>query len=106
MPQPSDSKEYSWKWITASELLSLRPCEICSVVQTCKTTPCRTHIHNGVDNTGEMVMRLECLANRSVHFEIHHHIYCERGLYVELSGDTYGIFIQWLERPQGIGYPE
>jgi len=103
--QPDDAKEYSWKWVTASELLCKTPCELCAVIQTCKTTPCRTHIFNGEDNTGEMVVRLECLANRSVPAILHHHIYCRRGLYVELSDDTYGIFIQWLERPQGIGYP-
>lgn len=102
---PEDSKEYSWKWVTASELLSTRPCEICTIIQTCKTTNCRTHIYDGENTTGRMVMRLEALANRSVAANIHHHIYCRRGLYVELSGDTHGVFIQWLERPQGVGYP-
>jgi len=101
-----ESKEYSWKWITADELLCKTPCEICHVLLTCKGANCRVEIYDGEDTSGKYIARVEALANRSVSIDIHHHIYCERGLYLDLYEDTVnGVLVQWLEVPQGIGHP-
>lgn len=93
-----ESKEYSWKYVTGDELLSHGACELCHVLLTCKGANCRVEIYDGENINGKHIARVEALANRSVSIDIHHHIYCRRGLYLDLYGDTvHGVFVQWLE---------
>jgi len=104
---PEDAKEYSWKWITGSELLSKRPCELCHVLLTCDGTESYITVYDGENVNGRVVMIVRALGNRSTTIELHHHAYCRRGLYIHFPGNTdhvTGVFLQWLERPQGIGY--
>lgn len=103
--QPDDAKEYSWKWVTADELLSRRPCEICSLVLSCEEGACSAVVYNGENTEGEVVMSIKSLEKRAQHVFLHHHVYCRRGLYVALDDGCRGLFVQWLERPQGVGYP-
>ena len=98
--------EYSWKWVTADELLSLRPCELCQVILTCANGNCNMKVYDGENETGTYVVRLKALINRSVNMGIHDHVYLRRGLFVTLDGNCLGAFVQWLEVPQGIGYPK
>lgn len=103
---PDDAKEYSWKWVTGDELLSKRACEICVVALTCDGDNCYATIYDGENTNGDIVAVLRALGNGTCQVAIHHHIYCRRGLYIALEGDhCTGMLVQWLERPQGIGYP-
>jgi len=105
--QPEDSKEYSWKWITVDSLLSKRPCEICTVILTCDGTECYAILYNGENAQGEIAAIVRALGNQSCAFSVHHHIYCRRGLYIDVETDAHvtGLFVQWREVPQGVGYP-
>lgn len=103
---PEDAKEYTWKWITGNELLSHRPCEICNAILTCNDENCYATIYDGENILGRVVATIKALQNRSVSMAIHHHVFCRRGLFVDLDTSTHclGMFVQWLERPQGVGY--
>lgn len=107
MEQARDSKEYSWKWLTAAELLSLRPCELTYVLLTSGVGASAITMYNGQDTSGEVIALIECLASRSTEFKPFAPIYCQRGLYAgTFTDNVYGVLIQWREIPQGIGYPK
>ena len=98
-----DSKDYSWKWVTADELLSKTACDLCQIVLTCNVGNCNMKVYNGESETGEYVMRLKGLQNRSVNAGIHNHPYLRRGLFVTLDGNCLGAFVQWRSRPSKEG---
>lgn len=98
-----DSKEYSWKWVTGNELLSKGACDLCQIILTCHGGACNMKVINGEDESGEYVMRLKSLQNRSINAGIHNHPYLRRGLYVTLDGNCLGAFVQWLPRPSKEG---
>jgi len=103
---PEDSKEYSWKWVTADELLCKTPCEICTILVSCEDGNCEVKAYDGEDATGRLVAHVKCSQYRSFIFNSHHHVYCRRGLYIDVDvvAHTEGVFVQWLERPEGIEY--
>ena len=94
-----ESKDYSWKWITASELLTKQPCDLCFVILTCDDANDSATIYDGESASGEIVATIKALQNRSVGLNIHHHIFCRKGLYVALGDNCLGALIQWLEKP-------
>jgi len=106
MTEHIDAKVYSWKWVTASELLSRRPCELCSIVLSCEGGACNAIIYNGQNSNGRVLMNIKSLEKRAQQIPLHDHVYCADGLYVYLDDDVRGLFVQWIEVPQGIGYPK
>lgn len=92
-----ESKEYSWTWVTADRLLSHGACEICMLCLTCDGANGNATIYDGENNTGDVIMVVKGLQNRTVDVCIPHHIYCRRGIYIVLSPAVFGIFVQWRE---------
>lgn len=104
MEEVIDSKELSWKWVTAkTELLSKMACEICMIALTCDTANGNVTIYDGENTNGEIVAVVKGLQNRTVDITVDHHIYCRRGLYVVLSPAVFGVFMQWRMRPSKEG---
>jgi len=99
--QSIDSKEYSWKWITADELLSKGACELSHAILTCDGGNCSASIYDGESSNGKLVVTFKALQNRSVVASLYPHIFCRRGLFVDLGTDCLGMLIQWREKPTG-----
>ncbi|GAI48259.1 unnamed protein product [marine sediment metagenome] len=91
------SIEYSWKWITADELLSKVACELCCLMMTSKQGPSVIHVYDGENTNGTFLGRFETLANRSQVFCPKMPIYCRRGLYIDVRENLEGVLIQWRE---------
>ncbi len=93
-----ESIEYSWKWVTADELLSHGPCElvyalfIASGGGTATTT-----LFNGEDNTGETIVAFRSAQSTQSVFKPPKPIYCQSGLYVDVIAIPKGVFVQWRE---------
>jgi len=99
MEKERDAKEYSWKWLTASELLSYTACDLTYVLVTSKTSACSITLYDGADTTGRVIATIESLANRSFEFSPCNPIYCRRGLYYSNVGqNVLGTLIQWRPR--------
>ena len=98
-----DCKEYSWKWVTADEVLSPTACELCQVILTCANGNCNMKVYDGENENGTYVARLKSLINRSVNMGIHDHVYLRRGLFVTLDANCLGAFVQWKNRPSKEG---
>lgn len=92
-----ESIRYSWKWVTASELLSKVACELCCFMLTATTDFGTVNLYDGENTTGELIAIIECLANRSQMFCPKYPIYCRRGLYIERVANVFGAFVQWRE---------
>jgi len=92
-----DSKEYSWKHLTASGLLSHGVCELCEVVVTASNATATLKIYDGENTAGEVALQIKCASQQSRQIGFHHHVYFRRGLYVEFVQKVDYCFIQWRE---------
>ena len=99
MEQGRDTKEYAWKWITASELLCRSACDFLSahLVPDAAGTATAT-IYDGEDTNGKIIMRCRTAVSRHCDFDPVIPVYCRRGLYVEIITNTRGILVQWRPR--------
>ena len=92
-----ESKKYSWKWLTADELLSHGPCELVFAMLTSASAAATATLYNGENTTGQVIVVLEATTNISQQIHVPQGIYCERGLYVDVDSNATGILVQWRE---------
>lgn len=90
-----DSKEFSWEWVTGSLLLHRGPCElVCAyLVPAAATTD--TVLYDGTDTAGRPIVTLKAAAVTGHPFKPPVPAYCRAGLYVSLSSNATGVFVQW-----------
>lgn len=105
MEEVRDSKEYSWKWVTASELLSRRPCDFVYAKFTPTSEAGGTTLRNGEDANGEIIAVMLTAGAYNCEVAPCKPIYCSRGLFVD-TVTTGGLLVHWREIPQGIGHPK
>jgi len=95
-----DSKEYSWKWVTADELLSHGACELVYAFITPSDPEAEVYIYDGENTNGRKIFRFVTANQNNRVFNPPVPVYCRRGLYVDITKGTEGIFVQWRERGQ------
>lgn len=93
-----ESKEYSWKWVTADELLSHGPAELLYAlfVPSAAATSTAT-IYNGENTSGETVVAFRTAQSKQVPFSPKAPVYCRGGLFIDDIANVKGIFVQWRE---------
>ena len=95
MKMPESSK-YSWAWITASRQLHLRACELVYVyLYNDSSNMATVTIYDGENAQGDIVAVLWLNVTSSMWFKPAEPIYCRRGLFLALSDDIEGCFVQW-----------
>jgi len=94
------SKDWTWKFVTASELLSKGACELCCVNLEPSNTNANINIYNGENTLGEKIVGLFTSVKINREFYPTTPIYCGRGLYVEVVAFTTGVFVHWRELGQ------
>lgn len=92
-----ESKEYSWKFITADECLSHRACELCCTYQVPNKPNSEVDIYDGENTNGDRITRVETSSQCCLSFCPKEPVYCRRGLYINIIKGTLGIFVQWRE---------
>ena len=93
-----ESKEYSWKWVTADELLSHGACELLYALFIPSDAATATAIvYNGENTSGDIVVSFRGAESRQSVFSPKAPVYCRRGLYVDCGSNTRGVFVQWRE---------
>lgn len=97
-----ESKEYSWKWVTADELLSHGPCELVYACLAPSAATTDSALYDGESTGGERIITLKAATVRVMPFSPKVPVYCRRGLYVDVGTSVTGIFVQWRE----LGYKE
>lgn len=92
-----DSKELSWAWVTADQLLSHGPCELLFAYLVVSAGSTDTHLYDGEGALGDKIVTLESAAVTGQPFKPPEPIYCRRGLYVDVGTNVTGILVQWRE---------
>jgi len=98
-----DCKEYSSKWITASELMTPMACELVCLVVLSSNNTSDLQVYNGESANGELKLRLRQGASVSRPYHFNPHVYLGRGLYLQLVQKVDGVFVQWRNRPSKEG---
>ena len=92
-----DSKQYSWKWVTADELLSHGPCELIYARTMTVTAESDTFLYDGENTSGMPIIEFESGSTNGQVFNPKEPVYCRQGLYVDIGTATIGVFVQWRE---------
>lgn len=90
-----ESKEYSWAYVTSSRLLSDGPCELVYAYLVPSTATTDTVLYNGRNTSGEVIVTLKAAVITGHRFTPRVPVYCDKGIYVSLSANASGIFVQW-----------
>jgi len=99
-----DSREYSWRWITASCLLSHGPCELVDAHLVPDSAGTSTaEYYDGENDNGELIISSRIAASQHCDLAPKVPIYCQRGLYVKVTANVRGILVQWRELGHGGG---
>lgn len=99
MEKERDSKEYAWKWVTASELLCPTACDLVDAHLVPDAAGFATAVfYDGESTTGEII--ISARVSGITHCDLHPNvpIYCRRGLYLAILTNTRGILVQWRPR--------
>jgi len=92
------SKEYSRKWVTATELLSHGACELIYAQAVSDGGEIKdTILYDGENTNGELLINLQKGTEGNITFSPKEPVYCRRGLYVVIGSSTEGVFVQWRE---------
>lgn len=93
-----ESKDYSWKWVTADELLSHGPCEVFygKFIPSSSATATAT-IYDGENTSGKVVVAFRTAQSRQADFAPPVPVYCRQGLYVDGIANVKGVFVLWRE---------
>jgi hypothetical protein len=91
-----ESKEYAWKWVTADECLTKKPCELlfAELVPNAAGTS-TSRLYNGVNTSGVTIVRFRGNGGYHTPFRPPQPVYCNRGLYVDVISNVRGIFVMW-----------
>lgn len=92
-----ESKKYSWKWVTADELLSHGACELLYALLDAGAADDFVTIYNGENTSGDIIAIIRAAAKTSRAFAPKVPVYCRRGLYVDVATTTTKVFVQWRE---------
>lgn len=98
-----ESEEYSWKWVTADELLSHGRCELIYAFCCPNDAEPEAYLYDGESTSGDKLFRFVGSTKRNIPFSPKAPVYCRRGLYVDIGKDIEGIFVQWRELGHGRG---
>ncbi len=98
MVEERDSKEYSWKWVTANELLSKGSCELLYALHNPSAIASSTSaFYDGESTKGTKIVDFRVLSGAPVPFLPARPIYCRKGLYFQAGDSLFGVFVQWRD---------
>ena len=93
-----DSKEYSWKWVTADEVLSKVACDFIGSHHVPSTAGTSTiDIYDGENTNGRVIIKCRTAESRATAFHPPAPVYCRRGLYIDIKASCLGVFVMWRE---------
>ena len=99
-----ESKELSWKWVTANELLSHGACELIYAQAVSDGGEIKdTILYSGENTLGKIILNFQKGAKGNITLSPKVPIYCHIGLYAVIGSSTEGILVQWRELGHGGG---
>ena len=101
MTEQRDCKEYSSKYLTASEILAKHALELALIIPLAGNDVGDLNVYDGVDTNGELKLRVRIPAKQSKPFPFNPHVYLRNGLYIDFTQKIDGCFVQYRLRPHG-----
>jgi len=92
-----ESKKYSWKYVTADELLSHGACEFIYAKLTPTTLAGSAILYDGENANGEKIIELNSGGLYNMECSPPVPVDCRRGLYVGSTSTIDGVLIIWRE---------
>ena len=92
-----DAKQWSWKWITVSELLCRGACDFLYAKLTPDAAAGGTTLRDGEDANGTIIAVMLTAGAYNCEVSPRRPIYCRKGLFVD-EITTAGVLVQWRER--------
>jgi hypothetical protein len=92
-----ESKKCSWRWVTATELLSHGPCELIYARTMSAAAESATYLYDGENTNGTLIVQFIDGILNGLEFSPKVPVYCRKGLYFVKGTGTTGIFVQWRE---------
>lgn len=96
-----ESKQYSWKYVTGSELLSHGACEFIYAKLVSATDIGEATLYDGENTLGKEIVRLHTGGNWNCECAPPVPIYCRRGLYLVELATIDGVLVIWREIGHG-----
>ena len=90
-----ESKQYSWKFVKAAEVLSKQECELVYAQNVPTGATTTSILYHGVDANGEEITALNAAVAMDVPFSPPVPVYCPKGLYVVPGTSVTGVFVMW-----------
>lgn len=93
-----ESKEYSWNWVTADQLISHGPAELlyAKLIPSAAATSTAT-IYDGENTSGDIVVAFRTAQSRQADLKPPKPVYCRRGIFVDAIANVKGVFVQWRQ---------
>ena len=92
-----EAKEYSWKWVTAAELLCPTACDFIYAKFTPTEEAGGVTLYHGENATGLVIVILLTAGAYNCEVSPRRPVYCRRGLYVD-TVTTGTLLVQWRVR--------
>jgi len=92
-----ESKDYSWKYVTADELLSHGECELVYARLTPATEAGSAILYDGENATGKKILEMNNGGLYNCECSPLVPLFCRRGLYVGSTSTIDGILVVWRE---------
>jgi len=96
----NQSKEYSWAWVTSSQVVSHAPCELVLVTLVASSATNDSTIYDGTTDKGKIILKLVTASANTKTIKFTVPIYCPDGLYVAVGTSVTGILVMWRSLPK------
>lgn len=90
-----ESKEVSYAYCTAAQVLSKTPCELISLNIEPSAAALTLDVYDGVGTEGDKVLGFDCAVKTNLEFKPPVPILCKKGLYVGGFANVTGVLVQW-----------
>lgn len=93
-----EARKWSWSYRTADGIIFKGPGWIKKVIVCPKDTK-KTGVdfHDGIDTSGPIKFHVQCATSNTEDIDFPLPCKCDRGLFVNVDGDTYGYSVQYRE---------
>ena len=100
MDQVIESKDVSWQFIQAAQIVEKRPCELIYAKAVANGQNPESYLYHGVNNRGVKILRFVGTKSSDRTFSPRVPVLCEHGIYWGHERHHEGIFIEWRVIPE------
>jgi hypothetical protein len=89
------SKEYSWAYLKASNVVATREAELVTVYVVPSAAASVVTLYNGQSTGGDVIAIMEEATMSNGIFNPTKPVYCRKGIYITIEANVTGVFVQW-----------